>query len=513
MTEPTASPSESGGSNLRFWPLTDVGRVRDHNEDAFLVNKKLNLFVVCDGMGGHAAGEVASNLAARTVSDALGAERDALVEFEQGHGGTTRKDVLRLLEASVQQACSKVYQTGQVDETKRGMGTTLDSLLVIGSRGFIAHVGDSRIYLYRQGAVHQLTEDHSLINELLKRGRLTRAQIEKVQYKNAVTRAVGVYESVDIDVFDFDVLPGDRFLLCSDGLHGYLDESELAGIFDQIPDEEMPKHLIDLANERGGKDNITALLVRVPDAEAGVDVLTREVNLKLEVLHKMPLFRFVAFPELVRILNITTVVPYVAGETVVSEGEEGDELFVVLTGKVRVHSGETTLVELGPGQHFGEMALIDKAPRSASVTAAVESKLLTIKRRDFFDMVRKDHDVAVKLLWSFLGVLTQRLRSTSRELGEAKEALNAEELTAELLLGDDEGSSVITEELATESSDVLLHASRSDIPAATPAAKPPSVPAPVPAPVVEAPAGQEADDEEWDEDFPTIIDGRSADDD
>lgn len=426
------SEAVTATGGLRSWPATDVGRVRDHNEDSFLVDKKLNLYIVADGMGGHAAGEVASSMASRTVRDAIAAERDALLEFEQGHGGTTRKDLLRLLEASVQQACSTVHNEGVKDESKRGMGTTLDAFLVIGSRGFIAHVGDARIYLYRQGSVHQLTEDHSLINELLKRGRLTREQIDKVQYKNAVTRAVGVYESVEVDVFDFDVLPGDRFLLCSDGLHGYLEESELPRLFEEIPETELTKHLIDLANQRGGKDNITAIVVRVPDDESGVDKLSREVNLKLDILHKMPLFRFVTYQELVRVLNITDVRAYEPGATVVDEGDDGDELFVVLTGRVKVHSGDTSLVELGPGQHFGEMALIDKAPRSASVTAVEESRLLAIKRRDFFDMIRKDHDVAVKLLWSFLGVLAKRLRTTSHELGQAREMLAAEDMTHEV---------------------------------------------------------------------------------
>ncbi|MCB9621372.1 MAG: cyclic nucleotide-binding domain-containing protein, partial [Sandaracinus sp.] len=253
----------------------------------------------------------------------------------------------------------------------------------------------------------------------------------------------GVYESVEVDVFDFDVLPGDRFLLCSDGLHGYLEEAELRRLFEEIPEEDLTPHLIQLANDRGGKDNITAVVVRIPDDESGVDKLSREVNLKLDILHKMPLFRFVTFQELVRILNITTVRPFKKDQIVVDEGDEGDELFVVLTGKVKVHSGGTSITELGPGQHFGEMALVDKAPRSASVTAVEDSKLLAIKRRDFFDMIRKDHDVAVKLLWSFLGVLAQRLRSTSRELGQAREQLAAEDLTEELL-----GESTKVESLA-----------------------------------------------------------------
>jgi serine/threonine protein phosphatase PrpC/CRP-like cAMP-binding protein len=412
-----------GAEGLRFWPATDVGRVRDHNEDNFLVDKKLCLFVVCDGMGGHAAGEVASAMAARCVRDHLVTERSRIEEFEAGAGETSRTDVLRIFEASVQTACAQVHAAGVEDESKRGMGTTLDALLIIGRRGFIAHVGDARIYLQRQGAVHQLTEDHSLINELLKRGRLTRDQIDKVQYKNAVTRAVGVYESVEVDVFDFDVLAGDRFLLCSDGLHGYVEESELTSLFAEVPEDELATKLIDLANERGGKDNITALVVRVPDDESGVDKLAREVNLKLEILHQMPLFRFASYQEIVRVLNITNVRTFAVGDTVVAEGDEGDELFIVLTGRVAVHAGGVAIASLGPGHHFGEMALVDKSPRSASVTAELDSRLLTIKRRDFFDLVRKDHDVAVKLLWSFLGVLTQRLRTTSRELGDARAEL------------------------------------------------------------------------------------------
>ena len=433
----TMSQAPEATDTIRFWPGTDVGRVRKHNEDSFLVDKKLNLFMVADGMGGHAAGEVASSMTCRVVRDALADERDALTQFADSQKSGTastlnRKDILRLIEAAIQEACSSVHQEGLLDESKRGMGTTADALLIVGNRGFIGHVGDSRIYLYRQGSVHQLTEDHSLVNELLRRGRLTREQIDKsaVQYKNAVTRAVGVYASVEVDVFDFDVLPGDRFLLCSDGLSGYLEESELLKFFEEVPEEELTQYLIDLANERGGKDNITAVVVRMPDDEAGLDKLSREVNLKLDILHQMPLFRFVTYQELVRILNITHARNYEAGGSVVDEGDEGDELFVVLRGHVEVHSGGTPITKLGPGQHFGEMALVDKAPRSASVRAVEPSQLLSIRRRDFFDLVRKDHDVAVKLLWSFLGSLAQRLRTTSRDLGLARERLEENDTLA-----------------------------------------------------------------------------------
>jgi len=412
----------AAANGLRFWPATDVGRVRDHNEDAFLVDKRLNLFVVADGMGGHAAGEVASQMASHTVREHLAERRDDLASFERGQD-TDPEVISRILEEAVRRACRAIHDEGVRDESKRGMGTTLDVLLVIGDRGFIAHVGDARIYLVRQGTVHQLTQDHSLMNELLKRGRLTRDQIEKLDHKNAVTRAVGVYEDVDVDTLHLDVLAGDRFLLCSDGLHGYLEESELLSLVGDTADEEITGRLIELANERGGKDNITAIFVRVPDPESGVDRLAREVHLKMEVLHGMPMFRSLTYQQLVRLLNLTQVRRYEPGDEVVREGEDGEEMFIVLEGSVRVHSGETTFKSLTQGEHFGEMALINQVPRTASVTAENSAQLLVFRRREFFAILREDHDVAVKLLWSFLGELTERLRVTSRELGAARSLL------------------------------------------------------------------------------------------
>ncbi len=412
-------------SQLRFWPLTDVGRVRSGNEDSFLIDDRLNLFVVADGMGGHAAGEVASSLAVHALRDTLATEGEALASAERDLSPAARQQVLRLLEQGVQRACNAVFAEAQRDPGKRGMGTTIVALLMVGSRGFIAHVGDSRIYLMRNDGLHQLTQDHSLINELLKRGRLTPDQVAKLNMKNAVTRAVGVYESVEVDTLDFDVLAGDRFLLCTDGLTEYAQDSDIVRVFREVPEERAAQAFIDHANNGGGKDNITALIVRVPDAAAGLDRLANEVNLKLETLHAMPLFRHLTYQELVRVLNLINVRDFATGQVVIEEGDEGNEMFVVLEGQVRVHTGDTALTTFGPGQHFGEMALVDRAPRSAAVSADIPSKLMVLHRRDFFDIVRKDHDVAVKLLWAFLGVLTDRLRTTSRDLGTAREQITA----------------------------------------------------------------------------------------
>jgi len=210
---------------LSFWAATDVGKKREHNEDNFLVDKKLSLFVVADGMGGHASGEVASNVAVHEFRNAVESGREVIERYAKGDAEVRPQEVLTLLEHAVQAAGNAVYQKGVAEPEKRGMGTTTSALLIAGDRGFIAHVGDSRIYMIRQGQVVQLTEDHSLLNELVRRGKITKEGFEDspyAQFKNAVTRAVGVYETVQPDTIDFDVLPGDRFLLCSDGLHAKL---------------------------------------------------------------------------------------------------------------------------------------------------------------------------------------------------------------------------------------------------------------------------------------------------
>jgi serine/threonine protein phosphatase PrpC len=420
------------GENIHFWAATDVGKVRDHNEDNFLVDKNLKLFVVADGMGGHAAGEVASAIAVRTMRDVVKQNKDLVEAFREGSAIASARDVLNLLEHAVQKACAEIHELAERESEKRGMGTTFSGLLVIGNRGFIAHVGDSRIYLLRGGRVVQLTEDHSLINELIKRGKLNAADAESSPYKNAVTRAVGVYESVEVDTLDFEVLPGDQYLLASDGLTGYLKDEDIAPrMVEQDPVEEIPKRFIDFANAAGGKDNITTIIVRMFDPEGKAAELHKEVNLKIDTIRKMPIFKYLTYKELVRIMNITKVMNFDENKPIITEGGEGEDLFIVLRGAVRVHKGETSIVTLASGDHFGEMALIDKAPRSASVTATVESKLLQIGRSDFFNIIRNEPRMATKLLWSFLQVLSDRLRATSAELSGAKEE-HIEDLTEEL---------------------------------------------------------------------------------
>ncbi|MBL8607151.1 MAG: Stp1/IreP family PP2C-type Ser/Thr phosphatase [Myxococcales bacterium] len=415
---------------IRFFAATDVGRVREHNEDNFLVDKKLQLFIVADGMGGHAAGEVASALAVRTIHEEIKRERQLLTDYVAGARGGARitaNDVTGLLDHALQRACSRIHEEAQGDANKRGMGTTLSALLVLGHQGFIAHVGDSRIYLARGGRINQITEDHTVFNELIRRGKLTQEQIEKVAQKNAITRAVGVYERVDVDTLVIEVLPGDQFLLATDGLTGYLDDAEeLRPHLAATEGDTATKGLVNVANSRGGKDNITVVLVRIYGDVS--DEHAQRVALKREVLAKMPLFARLTERELLRVMQAVQVREYKDGEVVIREGDRGEELFIVLRGQVRVSRGGETLTRLGAGEHVGEMALIRAVPRSATVSSEGASELISISRSDFFEILRKEHEIAVKMLWQFLGVLADRLDATSSELRQAKEEMAAVEI-------------------------------------------------------------------------------------
>ncbi|MBL9013360.1 MAG: cyclic nucleotide-binding domain-containing protein, partial [Myxococcales bacterium] len=369
---------------LTFAAATDVGRQRNHNEDNFLIDKKLRLFLVADGMGGHAAGEIASSIAVHEVRDTIFNNRERIDRYRVDHPGVQTYEILQILESAIQTACSVVHARAQAEPDKRGMGTTATVLLIAGAgdqlRGFIAHVGDSRCYLARQNQCHVLTEDHSLMNELVRRGKLNREQIESSpykQYKNAVTRAVGVYSSVEVDTFDFDILPGDRFLLCSDGMYAYVDEDELPKQLAEGDVKEVPKKLVDRANAGGGHDNITAVVIRVGQtASAELAPRTTEVTLKLEVLKGMQMFRYLSYKELVRIGGIAEMIELTTDQVVFTEGQPGDSMYVVVSGAVRLAKKDKVVAELGKGQHFGEMSLIDRSTRSLTATATEPTRLV-----------------------------------------------------------------------------------------------------------------------------------------
>ncbi len=431
---------------ISFAAQTDVGKKRDHNEDNFLVDRKLRLYVVCDGMGGHAAGEVASAVAVRTLSEEIRKSQDLLDDYvacSTGGSRVSKRDITNMLGFAVNCASRKIHAEAVQDEKKRGMGTTLVAVLFLGTQAFVVHVGDSRVYLMRNGTLEQLTEDHNVYNEFIKKKKLDLGAAASRAPKEAITRAVGVYEHCEPETLVIDVAPGDRFLLCTDGLSGYFDApegspDELAKKLEQPDADSVVGDLVQTANGRGGKDNITVVLVTLGALEAEGDDRVTHLEAQKTVLAGTPLFSALNARELRQVLQVTEIEKYADRQMIVREGEQGEQLYIVLTGQIEVLRAGAPVARLGPGEHFGEMALIRNQPRSASARALGETQLMVIHRKDFFDILRTEHRLAVKLLWQFTGVLANRLAETTRNLGIAREELVGEDITCEIFGDADE---------------------------------------------------------------------------
>ncbi len=249
--------------NVRHSARTDVGRTRDHNEDSYAIGagdqtERLGaLLVVCDGMGGHAAGEVASRVAVETiVADyyADSAEERPLA-----------------LEQAFDHANEQIFASGQ-----GSMGTTGVAALLHHDALHIANVGDSRAYLIRDGEIRQVTRDHSFVSDQVAAGLITSEQARSSPHRNVITRALGYQPEVSVDLFRLPLQVGDLILLCSDGLHGLVSDDEIAEIASTYPPDEAVDRLIDLANERGGPDNITVVIARVDALDWNAQLVTED---------------------------------------------------------------------------------------------------------------------------------------------------------------------------------------------------------------------------------------------
>lgn len=254
-----AAPSESRNTtptsvdqkHLDFSIFSDAGRVRHNNEDRAAAAPEINLYVLCDGMGGLEAGERASQLAVETV-----------LQQSRAVAATSSPSADRLA-ATIGSANAKIHKAARDAGSKSGMGSTIVAIQFHGDRAFIAHVGDSRIYRLRRREMSQITEDHSFVAEQVRRGILTQAEADRSQLQNVLIRALGVEPSVQVDTAEELVLDGDTFLLCSDGLTRELSDEQIAGVLEESSStNEAAAHLVRLANQAGGEDNVTVIVIR-----------------------------------------------------------------------------------------------------------------------------------------------------------------------------------------------------------------------------------------------------------
>lgn len=248
---------------IRWSACTDVGLKRETNEDSYKANPSEALFVVADGMGGHAAGEIASRIAVDTVNEFIeltSRDKDITWPFEFDENITMEGNRLK---TAIRLANRKVIGAIQKREDLRGMGTTIVSLWVNGKRAYVGHVGDSRAYLVRENQMSQLTNDHSWVNEQQRKGTLSREQARTHPFRNVVTRALGGKEKVEVDLLEIELKPQDLFLLCSDGLSSLVDDKTILEtlLASRTDLDAATKNLVAQANGHGGDDNSTVILV------------------------------------------------------------------------------------------------------------------------------------------------------------------------------------------------------------------------------------------------------------
>lgn len=266
-----ASQDEGSRVTLEAWLVTDVGIVREHNEDSAYMEPDNGFFIVADGMGGHAAGEVASAMAVDTVRKTLEGAREEIDTFKRAPTDTGRRGIVQLLQSAVLSAHQAVFQRGQHEADKAGMGTTLDVVLIAGPEAFVAHVGDSRTYLVRDGRSSQITTDHTVAEVLVIEGKLTIEEAQVSPLRTILVNAIGVSADVGVEMAHVTLKRGDRLLLCSDGLHDYFPvEEEIAQKLSADAPGAALKDMVELAKTRGGHDNITGVAVQVTEVVEAV---------------------------------------------------------------------------------------------------------------------------------------------------------------------------------------------------------------------------------------------------
>lgn len=242
---------------------SDKGRVRPINEDSYRISLDQNLFLLSDGLGGAAKGEVASAMAVEAVMSRL-RENGATASAEKPASSSEFSDETSFLVHAIESANRQIHEHGMRDPGCRGMGSTIVAARICGTRLSLAHVGDSRAYLFRADTLQQLTSDHSLVAEQVRRGLMNHQEAAASDLQSVLTRALGTEDNVTVDAEEIELFPGDALLLCSDGLTRMVPESEIAGIMAEAPAVRMAaQRLVDRANEHGGQDNITVVVVRL----------------------------------------------------------------------------------------------------------------------------------------------------------------------------------------------------------------------------------------------------------
>lgn len=393
--------------SVRAVGRSDVGKERSSNEDALHLDHDLGLYIVCDGMGGHAAGEVASSTAARVAAAYIAERRGRLEEMWRE---TELDGVCGLVSEAVREACREVHRLAQAVPQFGKMGTTLTMLAVAPDerRAVMGHVGDSRLYRLRGGELEQISYDHNHANELVRVGAITEEAARKHPYARYLSRAVGLHETVEVETEPLELASGDTYLLCSDGLTTHVGEAEelrerLAG----AEVDGVVGDLVDRALELGGRDNISVIVVRI--AGEARSRRAGEAGMSVDALRKVFLFSELDAEALEKLIEVAELRDAQAGETLVHEGEQCTRMRFVLSGRYRVRRAGRVVDELAPGDVMGALGLFEAHPALGTLEVVEDGQVLAIDAKPFAELLRSDRASAVRIYQSLAREIQSRL--------------------------------------------------------------------------------------------------------
>jgi len=399
----------AGRASIVGAAVTHVGNVREHNEDAHYFDSELGLLIVCDGMGGHAAGEVASAIAIKTIREKWADhETQEIADVWLARGtAIAKKQLLTWLRDGVLAAHHAIIAEAERDTAKAGMGTTLVAAMIVGSELVFAHAGDSRAYMVRDGIATQLTEDHTLLQRLLAAGIEVDVAGDGGRFRSMLTNALGIGQECKVSTFVVPLADGDRFMLCSDGISEYVEEAEVGEVLVKQPSPaRAAQKLVDLALERGGADNATAVVVRV--LEAGDNPLPaaqrRRDDLTISLCDLWT--EKVSPQQRLRAMRIAVARDHAPGEKLPAHSFGDRVAWIVVEGEVNQH-GEP----LGPGSFIYPESLVtgSQAPGNEGLAVArTEVRAVSIRNDDFRELCDEDPELGEALLDSLATIMRSR---------------------------------------------------------------------------------------------------------
>ena len=402
---------------------TDLGTVRSSNDDGFVADDVHGVYAVADGTSGP-GGELAGRLVLQAVADNATKLGEMARSARTGvkDPSVMRRAVLDALSNLISDVHADLLNIMHERRELQGAATTATIAVLDGYGVYVVHVGDSRLYLSHERELRQLTNDHTLVADLVRIGQLKPEAAASHRLRGVVSRSIGQASTCRADLVYVEVAPGDRLLLCTDGISDYVDD---AALLQALRNGGTAHGIVQTALQLGTADNATAIVVNLP--EPGVPTTSiMPVAAAFDHTERLDLLAGLSFCQHLRPDELMTVLRYVhelqllPGTVVFRQGDEGADVYLVATGLLGVEVDGQQVTTLVPGAHFGEIALVSGQLRSATVRAIEPTRLLRISHDDFYDLSQRDQGVAVKILWSFAQTLAGRVTDLSTKLADWK---------------------------------------------------------------------------------------------